>query len=67
MSGEQDPRYQALQIEMCTPNLIVKRTIEQEANFELTSRTFMGYVNLTWANSNATIFQISVGGRVRNP
>jgi hypothetical protein len=35
--------------------------IKQEGNFELTSRTFVGHVNLSLANSQATIFRVSVG------
>jgi len=46
--------------------LIVKTTIKQEGNFELTSRTFVGHVNLSLATSLATIVRISVGDCVRN-
>jgi len=66
MSGEYDPQFQSLQIETCTPKLIVKTMIEQEGNFELTSRTFVGHVNLFLANSRATILQIPVGDCDRN-
>jgi len=41
--------------------------IKQEGNFELTSLTFVGHVNLSLANSQATIFWISVGDFVWNP
>jgi hypothetical protein len=35
--------------------------IKQDVNFELTSQTFVGHVNLSLANSQATISQIAVG------
>jgi len=66
MSGEYDPQFQLLQIETCTPKLMVKTTIEQEVNFELTSRRFVGHVNLSFANSQATIFRIQLGDCVWN-
>jgi hypothetical protein len=66
MPGECDPQFQSLQSETCTPELMVKTAIKQEGNFELTSRTFVGHVNLSLANSQATIIQISVGDCVRN-
>jgi len=65
ISSEQDQQFQSLQIEWCTPELIVKTTIELEGNIELTSQTFVGHVNLSLANSQATIFRISVGDFVR--
>jgi len=67
MSGEYDPQFQSLQIETCTPKSIVKTMIKQEGNFELTSRMFVGHVNLSLANSQATIFRITVGDCIRNP
>jgi len=38
----------------------------QEANFELTSRTFLGHVKLSLAHNLATIWKISEGDCVRN-
>ena len=67
MFGEYDPQFQSLQIGTCTPTLIVKTTIKQEGNFELTSRMFLGHVNLSLANSQATILWITVGDCVQNP
>jgi hypothetical protein len=67
MSGEYDPQFQWLQIKTSTAKLIVEATIKQEGNYKLTSQTFMGHVDLCMANSQATIFWISVGNCVRNP
>jgi len=67
MFGEYDPQFQSLQIGTCTPELIVKATFKQGANFELTSRTFVGHGNLSFTNCQATIFWISIGDFVRNP
>jgi hypothetical protein len=41
--------------------------ITQEGNFELTSRTFVGHVNLSLATGHGTIFRTSVGDCARNP
>jgi len=60
MSGESDPQFQSLPIETCTPKLIVKTTIRQEGNFELASQMFVGHVNRSLANRQATIIWISV-------
>jgi len=67
MSGESDPQFQSLQIKICTSKLIVKTMIKQEENIELTLWMFVGHVNLIMANSQATIFRISVGDIVWNP
>jgi hypothetical protein len=67
MSGDYDPQFQLLQIETWSSKLIVKTTIIQEGNFELTSRTIVGHVNLSLANGQATINRISVGDCIRNP
>ena len=40
--------------------------MKQEGNFELTSRTFVGHVNRSSANSQATILRMSVGDVVPN-
>jgi hypothetical protein len=61
MSSEQDPQFQLLQIETCTPKLTIKTTIKQEGNFELTSQTMVGLVNLLLDYSQGTIFRMSVG------
>jgi hypothetical protein len=66
MSGKSAPQLQLLLIKTCTPTLIVKTTISQGGNFDLTSQTFVGHINLSLANSQATIFQISVGSSVQN-
>jgi len=47
--------------------LIVITMIKQEGCFELTSQSFVGHVNLSFANSQATSFRIFVGDFVRNP
>jgi hypothetical protein len=67
MLGEYDPQFQLLQIEPCTPELIIKTLIIYEGNFKLTSRMFVGHVNMSFANSLDTILRISVGDCVRNP
>jgi len=67
MCGEYDPQFQSLQIEACTPKVIVTTTIKEEGNFEPNSRMFVGHVNLSLANGQATILRISVGDFVRNP
>jgi len=64
ISGEYDPQFESLQIKTCTAILIGKTTIKQQGNFELTSQTFVGHVNLTVANSQATVFRTSVGDSV---
>jgi hypothetical protein len=46
--------------------LIVKTTMSLEGIFKLTSRTFVGDVNLPMANSQVTDFLISVGNWVPN-
>ena len=66
MYNEYDPKFQLLQIETCTPELIMKTMIEQEQNFELTPRKFVGHVNLSLANRQANILRISVGDFVQN-
>jgi len=66
MSTEYDPQFQLLQIETCTPELIVKTPIKQEGNFELTSCTYVGHVNLSFANGQATILRITVGVTVQH-
>jgi hypothetical protein len=35
ISGTFDPQFQLLQIETCTPELIIKVKIEQDGNYEL--------------------------------
>jgi hypothetical protein len=67
MSGEYDPHFQLLQIETCTSKLIVKTMIKQDENIELTSETFAGHVDLSFANSQDTIVQIAVSDSVPNP
>jgi len=47
--------------------LYFKTRIKQEGNFELSSRTFVVHVNLSSANCQATIIQITVGSFVQNP
>jgi len=66
MSSEYEPRFQLLQIKTCTPRLIMKATVHQDGHCELTSQTFVGHVNLSLANSQATIIRISVGDFVPN-
>jgi len=66
MSSEYDRQFQLLQVETCSRKSIVKITITQEGNFELTSLLFVGHANLTLANSTATIFQIPVSEFVQN-
>jgi len=66
MSGEYDPQFQSLQMQTCTPKLIVKTTMKHEGNFEPTSRTFVGHGNLSLNNSQDTMFQISVGDSNQN-
>jgi hypothetical protein len=67
MSGGCDPQYQWLQINNFNPKLILNTTIKPEGDFELTSQTFVGHVNLILGNLQATMFRISVGDSVRNP
>jgi hypothetical protein len=66
MSGKYDPPCQLLQFETCTLKLIVKTSINQEGTFELIPRTFVGHVNLSLANSQATIFRICVSDFIQN-
>ena len=66
MFGEEDPKFQSLQIKSCTSRLIVKTIIKQEWNFEFTLWKFVGLVNQSFANSHATMIQTSVGDIVRN-
>jgi hypothetical protein len=51
MSGEYDPQFQLLQIKTCTPKSIIKTTIKQEANFEVSLQRFVGHVMLSLTNS----------------
>jgi hypothetical protein len=67
MSGWCDPHFQLLEIETCTPKLIVKKPIYPDRNSELTSLMFVGHVTVSLDNSQPTIFRISVGNRDRNP
>jgi len=67
MSGEYDPQSHSLEITTCSPKLIVKTTIKQEGNFELVSGTFVGHLNVSLANTLATIFGISLGNMFWNP
>jgi len=60
MTSKYPANFESLGIKTCTPKLIVKTTMKQEGNFELTSWKFGGHVNLSLANSQATIFQSSV-------
>jgi len=66
MCSESHPDFHSLQIENCTAKLIVKTTIKQEGNFELTSQRLLGHLNLSQANSKATILQICVRDFHRN-
>ena len=50
MSGEYDLQFQSLRIKTCTPKLIVKTTIKQPGNFELTSGRFVRHVNMPLAD-----------------
>jgi len=67
MCSEYDPQFQCPQIETGTSKVIVKTIIKQEGKFELTSRMTVGHVNLSLANSQATIFRISVRNCDPNP
>jgi len=49
------------------PESIVRTTMKQVRNFDLTSRMFVGHVNLSLENSQATIFETSVDDVVQNP
>jgi len=42
MSGEYDPKFQSLQIETCTPELIAKTTIKQEGALNLPHKHLWG-------------------------
>jgi len=50
----------------CIPKLIVKTIIKLEENLELTSWILVEYVTLSFANSQATIFQIAAGNCGQN-
>jgi len=67
MSSEYHPRFQSLEIETFTPKFTVKKTIKQEVNIELPLRTFVEHVNLSLANSKASVSWISGGDYVENP
>jgi hypothetical protein len=67
MLGEKDLQLQSLQIETCSCKLTFKTMIKQEGNFELALSMFVGHENLTFANSQATTFLITVGNYVRHP
>jgi len=67
MSSEYDPQFHSLQIETCTPKLLVKTTTKQHRNFKLPLGWFAGHLNLYFVNSQATIFHITVGDWVQNP
>jgi len=67
MSAEYDPQFRSLQIWTCIPKLIVKTKVQQEVNFEFASQMFVWHVDLSLANSQATIFRFSVGDCVWNP
>jgi len=60
MSSEYDPQFESLQLEICSPKLIVKTMIKNEVNIDLTLRMFVGHENLFLASSQPTIFRITV-------
>lgn len=66
MFGEYDPQLLSLQIEICTSKLIIRTMLKQQWDFEFTSRMFVWHVYLFMPDSQASIYQISVGNFVEN-
>jgi hypothetical protein len=64
MSSKEDRQCQSLQIETCNPTLMIKKTIKEKGNFELTQRISARHVKMILANSHITN---NPGFRLKHP